>query len=817
MAASASPPEHEERQTFLYVLKGKVQHVGFRNWTQREATRRGICGWVRNKSDTVELMFTASATEASDFEVALRNGPPRANVTSLESKPVRLRAFKSFQILESKGHQKQASAEGPSASPPLYHFDPEFVALCQSLYNGLPTSLRRHNRVDHIEKDWGFQQLEHAARAAGMITMRVDQGAPRRYLLQSETARLGLSSTRLSLSPYLDTVVANDKSLTMDALSHAGLPTPKSMVAQTEVEAEDVFDALGRCVVLKPSHGSNSVGVTTNLRQRDALPAAFALAQQSSPDGRVIVEEHVRGVDMRMLMAGDRFVAAYLRFPANVVGDGKASVAELIARKNTDRASVPGIGAANPIPTGPLAQALLKDQMLTLDAVPKQGQFVLLGLRPNTSDGADQINVTEHLHPELKDICVQATHTLGTSSLWGFDLITEDFTRPPSQARSVFCEANNRPFGGVFRHATHGPYVNFFAHALEVFAPKDPSQAWQTSAWEIVFCAPPSEESTAQRFGFRRAAQGDTWHLPLGLMGQDEALRKFGALQQNADLFGRLKLVDRNAPVQSPPYVHPSTRSQPRLTVSPAAEQSLTSAMSADFEGNGQEWRPQLIGREQDKGFSVYDTAYPTSFAEYAMQPKRLLALRAILGSAGLPIVPLRLIKTAAELGQLPHQQASLHLSRKWRGAFCHWVGPEPRYQSLAKQIPERCYPILQDPCASQETLECVILHNKILGAAVRTQEGFATLPSLPDGLEVFAAKVAQAIPGLGRARLICRASQQDPAIYEVQSVTTDLALPNFAAPDFGPPIDLALAIKERLFGGTNSAVSKQCFSSAQI
>ncbi len=66
----------------LHVLvSGRVQGVWFRAWTQQEAERRGLSGWVRNLSDgRVEAVFAGPRDRVEEMVAACREGPPLARV-----------------------------------------------------------------------------------------------------------------------------------------------------------------------------------------------------------------------------------------------------------------------------------------------------------------------------------------------------------------------------------------------------------------------------------------------------------------------------------------------------------------------------------------------------------------------------------------------------------------------------------------------------------------------------------------------------------------------------------------------------------------
>ncbi len=76
------------RTAVRVVIEGRVQGVWFRGWTEREARRRGLDGWVRNLPDgTVEALFAGSEAEVRAMVAACRQGPPAARVTAIHEFP----------------------------------------------------------------------------------------------------------------------------------------------------------------------------------------------------------------------------------------------------------------------------------------------------------------------------------------------------------------------------------------------------------------------------------------------------------------------------------------------------------------------------------------------------------------------------------------------------------------------------------------------------------------------------------------------------------------------------------------------------------
>ena len=69
-----------------YVIKGRVQRVGFRYFVENAAQREGIQGYVRNQHDgSVEVVAEGDADAMQRFEMALRRGPAGARVDDVDT------------------------------------------------------------------------------------------------------------------------------------------------------------------------------------------------------------------------------------------------------------------------------------------------------------------------------------------------------------------------------------------------------------------------------------------------------------------------------------------------------------------------------------------------------------------------------------------------------------------------------------------------------------------------------------------------------------------------------------------------------------
>ncbi len=69
------------------LMRGRVQDVGYRAWTEDTALKRGLQGWVRNRRDgVVEAVFVGPAAAVAEMIAACRQGPPGARVDSIDQR-----------------------------------------------------------------------------------------------------------------------------------------------------------------------------------------------------------------------------------------------------------------------------------------------------------------------------------------------------------------------------------------------------------------------------------------------------------------------------------------------------------------------------------------------------------------------------------------------------------------------------------------------------------------------------------------------------------------------------------------------------------
>lgn len=237
--------------------------------------------------------------------------------------------------------------------------------------------------------------------------------------------------------------IASHKVLTKKLIDESGLPVPNGGTAMSSQEALNIAQKIGAPVVVKPLNGNQGRGVSLNLTNEQEIIGAFALAKQYSE--KVIVEKYITGSHYRLLVVGDKLVAAAQRKPAAVVGDGKLNIAQLLEDINKEENR--GEEHEKPltkINVDSVVIAVLTKQGLTLNSIPPIGQEILLRENANLSTGGTAIDVTDLVHPQIAKAAVRAARIIGLD-IAGIDLVTKDIKVNLQEGGGAFIELNAAP------------------------------------------------------------------------------------------------------------------------------------------------------------------------------------------------------------------------------------------------------------------------------------------------------------------------------------------------------------------------------------
>jgi cyanophycin synthetase len=198
-------------------------------------------------------------------------------------------------------------------------------------------------------------------------------------------------------------------------------------------------------VVVKPQFGNHGRGVTTNLWTKAEILAAYEDALPETSTRAIIVERYAVGSDHRLLVIGDRLVAAAYREPPFVIGDGKHTIRQLVETINRDpRRSDDHATVLTRIRLCEIAEAVVASQNYTFESVPAEGVKVLIRNNANLSVGGTAEDVTDRVHPEVAARAVEAAQMIGLD-VAGIDVICQDISRPLEEQGGVILEVNAGP------------------------------------------------------------------------------------------------------------------------------------------------------------------------------------------------------------------------------------------------------------------------------------------------------------------------------------------------------------------------------------
>jgi cyanophycin synthetase len=171
--------------------------------------------------------------------------------------------------------------------------------------------------------------------------------------------------------------------------------------------------------------------------------AGYAAAHEVSPN--IMVEQYLPGQDYRLLVIGNRLVAAARREPPHVIGDGEHTILELVEEVNSDpRRSDGHATSLSKIRLDEIALVTLAHQGFDAASVPRKGARVLLRNNANLSTGGTATDVTDDVHPEIAARAVAAAQMAGLD-LCGVDVMCESVLTPLENQSGGVIEVNAAP------------------------------------------------------------------------------------------------------------------------------------------------------------------------------------------------------------------------------------------------------------------------------------------------------------------------------------------------------------------------------------
>ncbi len=319
-------------------------------------------------------------------------------------------------------------------------------ALIQATLNDAPFDLA----AALSELEALYEDVRLGPSTGSIVDAAVQRNIPYRRMTEGSMVQFGWGSKqkRIQAAETSDTsaiaeAIAQDKELTKNLLAAAGVSVPIGEVVTNADDAWRAAQRIGGPVVLKPKDGNQGKGVVANIHTEEKARAGFAVTQAFGRE--TIVERYLPGADYRLLVVGNRLSAAARREPAQVVGDGTHTVAELVEIENKNPLRGDGHATAlTKIQFDDVALAHLASSGLSPQYVPKTGERVLLRNNANLSTGGTATDVTDDVHPDVAASAVAAAQMIGLD-IAGVDILCEAIYKPLEQQGGGIVEVNAAP------------------------------------------------------------------------------------------------------------------------------------------------------------------------------------------------------------------------------------------------------------------------------------------------------------------------------------------------------------------------------------
>lgn len=245
--------------------------------------------------------------------------------------------------------------------------------------------------------------------------------------------------------------ISCDKMLTKKILDLHCLPVAKGGRVRNAVELLIHGENIGYPIVLKPQCGNQGKGVVVNIKNEAEALEVYKKLSKTYND--IIIEKYIEGKDYRVCVVDGEVVAAALRLPPYIIGDGQKTIVELIRILNMD-------SSRGEDHEKPLTKVKIDDTLLNcinkngydLNSVLKDGEKLFLRENANLSTGGIAIDCTDDMCEENKDLCRRVAKVVGLN-ICGIDICCKDISLPIGKDGAIV-EVNAAP--GIRMH--HYPY-----------------------------------------------------------------------------------------------------------------------------------------------------------------------------------------------------------------------------------------------------------------------------------------------------------------------------------------------------------------------
>ncbi len=289
------------------------------------------------------------------------------------------------------------------------------------------------------------------------------------YMLGYGSNQQLFRATVMGSTSNLAVEAADCKWYTKNKLMEVGVSVPQGKIISELSELEDAMNEIPAPWVIKPTDGNHGRGITVNISNEKAVFKAAKQAWEISDN--IILEQYIEGADYRFLVVNYKLVAAAKRSPASVIGNGRASIRELIEMTNRN----PNRGKGHEkiltaIQLDTHTKRLLKESGWSLDDILPHGKEVLLKRTANLSTGGTSTDVTDLVHP-YNVFMAERIARIFQLDVCGIDIMAKDISRPLQNENGAVIEVNAGPGFRMHTHPSNGISRNVAEPVVDMLFP----------------------------------------------------------------------------------------------------------------------------------------------------------------------------------------------------------------------------------------------------------------------------------------------------------------------------------------------------------
>ncbi|HNW99361.1 MAG TPA: cyanophycin synthetase [Bacteroidales bacterium] len=263
---------------------------------------------------------------------------------------------------------------------------------------------------------------------------------------------------------------ADNKYLTNLMLSDAGIPVPETIRTDKTDDAVLFFERLQKPVVIKPCEGYLGKNLAVNLTNKNKIISAFQSAQQL--DKNVLIQPFIEGKSYRLLVIGNKFIAASELTPPFIIGNGTTTIKKLIAEMNANPERQTGDkGKLSIVVLDEITENLIAEKGYNHETILPQGEQLFLKISGNMRLGGSAKDVTDIVHPFNIFLAERAAQVIGLN-VAGVDFITKDISSPINENEGVIIEVNAAPDFRMHMNPTSGTPRNVASNLIDILFPE---------------------------------------------------------------------------------------------------------------------------------------------------------------------------------------------------------------------------------------------------------------------------------------------------------------------------------------------------------